>query len=159
MAQAAIAVLAVYLAWRGNRVSHGNVFLERMVDHLLQVRGKANKVRQLYRALFDPCGDVGVKVSARTAWLHAREDVSVLVEQMVEAFPELEPVRKSWGEVEDEEDSHALGDALTCAAPNTPLARADRTFTRFQSQISETIRKLRSQLPGKGPLLPPSKST
>ncbi len=144
-AQVATACVALYLAWRANRINHAAIFVGRVVDELLEARLQAQRVKKLYLNLFEPFTDVNDKHQVRTAWLQTREEVGEALDALVEAFPELKPTRDAWSSVEDVEDSHAVGDALTCANSGHAKAGYVQVCAKFNSAVGSCIQSLRDQ--------------
>lgn len=146
VAQVVVAVAAVYVASRANKIAHEATFVQRAIDELVDLRTEAQKIHLLYRRLFEPFSDRDAKVAARNEWVRSRDALSLHLEYVICAFPELETLRKPWQELDEEEDSHTLSDAVLFAGNRGIVTKKhERLCAEFIRRTAESIKSLRAK--------------
>lgn len=148
IAQVATAIVAIWLAWRANRISHGSIFASRVLDDLLRARAEGAEVKRLYKQLFDGFATTDAKLRARTEWLQLRESVSETLDGCADVLKdEVRPARDAWDAVEELEHPHATGSALTCPQPDaeTAFAEYETAVGVFRAAVGSSIRAIRQE--------------
>jgi hypothetical protein len=138
VAQAVVAVLAVYLAYRANAVARGAHVVERVVQKLFDVHAHASQVREAYHSLFGVFSSGQDKINARISWVEEREEVAVQLGRLAALFPALHDVRDQWRALEQEEDSHILTDS-PAACPDTAARNAKRRYDDLHDAFCATL--------------------
>ena len=141
IAQAVIAVVAIYFAYKAIRSNHNSLFLRTVIDTLQEATAKARTVRASYLSMFKPFPDVQAKTEARTRWLEAREGVGNTLAEMQQLLPEIGPARAAWRNVEAREDTHARTDALALNDP-AAIAMATKQYDEMHQAFLRTLGKI-----------------
>jgi hypothetical protein len=147
VSQAVIAVVAVFLALRANRINKDALVLQQLMGMLFALASDAERVRASYSGLFKAFPDTTSKIQARTAWLTMRESVHCSIDNLCGLFHELAPVREAWEELEDEEDSHARSDAVSLPAlklSGDACRKYERAHQSFLARLTKVMRMLRA---------------
>jgi hypothetical protein len=145
-----LSLVAVVIAWKANKINHGQAFMGRALDGLVELRSEARGVQKLYERLFQPFASVKEKGEGRTAFAKAQEEVTMHVEYLGCAFDELSVLKQLWDDVVEVEDSHAASDATRFnGAANVPQKKAE-AIAAFIEKTAECVQALRN--PGKKPL-------
>jgi hypothetical protein len=138
-----VALVALWVSKKNNRITHLQTFVARAVDELVSLSCDAREVQRRYEHLFVGFADRRAKIAARTEFVKSQEAVTDRVEFLSNAFTELQELRVLWDQVVDEEDSHAANDHPTYSGdPNTPRKKT-AVITKFVKAASECIVTLR----------------
>jgi len=143
VSQAAVAVVAAYLAYRANTISKESAFVEAIVAELLAIRNQAQSVSVAYHRMFDPFPTRQDKEDAYRSWLSQREAVGDRLSALAESFPEAMPVKRSWGDLDECEDSHLFSADFGRNPAKMAKAAYRRAFDRVVDTISDCMKALR----------------
>lgn len=146
IAQVVIATVALFLAYKANRLNKDSVFAQRVIQELFDIITMAREVQTSYTQLFNKFGSKKAKVEMRTAWVQKREQVATRIAEIATIFPEVKQTEAAWEELEQVEDTHIFTDALVvtdASACDDAKTRYERVHATFIETVSQLIRKMR----------------
>jgi hypothetical protein len=153
VAQVVIAVVATTLAWRSFTHSksvalntHKLSSRQPLTNELFSLSAAARETEKKYGLLFGRHETVDDKTRLRTDWLRKREEVSVRLNELNKFFPgEVGNSLAVWAEIEAEEDSFAINDALDIGDARLALAPVQKMGVKreeFSSALADAFRRV-----------------
>jgi len=146
VAQVIVAAVALYLAFRANRLNKDALFMQRIIAELFDIVALARKVKVSYVRMFDPFDTPQSKNDARATWLKIREEVAERLAEIRQMFSEVGVVVDAWSKLEEEEDTHIMGAVLKIDDPHViadATKRYSRTHEAFIQELGKLVRTLR----------------